>query len=102
MKKDIGDQRKDFTGAHITGAHVTSALNDNKKELFTDDDWIVTGAPIFTGAHEYGEVTGAPQENIRQLTSVTGAYTVLQAHNAVLQVHLTREYNCYWHSIYRR
>ena len=25
------------------------------------------------GAHEYGEVTGTPQENIPQLTSVTGA-----------------------------
>ena len=78
-EEDIGDQRKDFTGAHLTGAHVTGALNDNKKEFFTDDDWIVTGAPSFmgtpsfTGAHEYGEVTGTPQENILQVTSVTGA-----------------------------
>ena len=30
-------------------------------------------APTFMGAHEYGEVTGAPQENIPQVTSVTGA-----------------------------
>ena len=71
-EEDIGDQRKDFTGTHITGAHVTGTLNNNKKEFFTDDDWIVTGAPTFMGAHEYGEVTGAPQENIPQLTSVTG------------------------------
>ena len=71
-EEDIGDQRKDFTGTHITGTHVTGALNDNKKELFTDDDWIVMGAPTFTVAHEYGEVTGTPQENIPQLTSVTG------------------------------
>ena len=59
-----------------------------KKELFTgaqildtDDDWIVmgapsvTGTPTFTGAHEYGEVTGAPQENIPPFTSVTGAHS---------------------------
>ena len=71
-EEDIGDQIKDFTGAHITGAHVTGTLNNNKKELFTDDDWIVMGTPTFTGAHEYGEVTGTPQENIPQLTSVTG------------------------------
>ena len=72
-EEDIGDQRKDFTGTHLTGTHVTGTLNDNKKEFFTDDDWIVMGAPSFTGAHEYGEVTGAPQENILQVTSVTGA-----------------------------
>ena len=58
-EEDIGDQRKDFTGTYITGARVTGTLNDNKKELFTDDDWIVMGTPTFTGAHEYGEVTGA-------------------------------------------
>ena len=65
-EEDIGDQRKDFTGTHLTGARVTGTLNDKKKELFTDDDWIVTGtpsvtgAPTFTGAHKYGEVTGIP------------------------------------------
>ena len=42
-EEDIGDQRKDFTGAHLTGARVTGTLNDNKKEMFTDDDWIVMG-----------------------------------------------------------
>ena len=72
-EEDIGDQRKDFTGTHITGARVTGALDNNKKEFFTDDDWIVMGAPTFTGTHEYGEVTGTPQENIPQVTSVTGA-----------------------------
>ena len=72
-EEDIGDQRKDFTGAHITDAHVTGALNYNKKEFFTDDGWIVTGAPTFTGSLKYGEVTGTPQENIPQITIVTGA-----------------------------
>ena len=37
-EEDIGNQIKDFTGAHITGVRVTGTLNDNKKELFTDDD----------------------------------------------------------------
>ena len=78
-EEDIGDQQKDFTGTHLTGARVTGALKENKKELFADDDWIVTGtqsvtgAQTFTGAHKYGEVTGAPEENITQLTSATGA-----------------------------
>ena len=80
-EEDIGDQRKDFTGTHLTGACVTGTLNDNKKEMFTDDDWIVmgapsvTGAPTFTGAHKYGEVTGAQEENITQLRSVTGTHS---------------------------
>ena len=71
-EEDIGDQRKEFTGTHITGARVTSTLNGEKQDILTgadllqtDDDWIVTGTPSVTGAPC---VTGAQ--------SVTGGASV--------------------------
>ena len=84
-EEDIGDQRKDFTGAHITGTHVTGTLNDNKKEFFTDDGWIVMGAPTFMGVHTSMERLQALHKRIYPNLQVLQAQTVLQVHNAVLQ-----------------
>ena len=88
---DVGDQRKKFTGAFVTGAHIMGALNREKLSvtgtdvLQTEEDALFTGAPQVTGAHmvtgtnivtgaqedvEGTVVTGAQKENIY----VTGAY----------------------------
>ena len=57
-EEDVGDKRKEFTGALVMGT-----LNGEKQDMLTgadllqtDNDWIVTGAPSVTGA-QY--VTGA-------------------------------------------
>ena len=98
-EEDIGDERKDFPGTQVTGALITGALN-KKNKLFTgtqildtEDDWIVMGAPdvtgaqSFTGAHEYVQVTGAPQEHIL----ITGApfTSVTSTHTDVTGAHIT-------------
>ena len=82
---NVGDKRKEFTGAFITGAHITGTLNREKlsvtgadvlqredKELFTGAT-PVTGACIVTGAQDNVNgtaLTGAQKENIY----VTGAH----------------------------
>ena len=82
---NVGDKRKEFTGALVTGAHITGTLNREKlsvtgtdvlqredKELFTGAT-PVTGAHIVTGAQDnvHGTLlTGTQKENIY----VTGAH----------------------------
>ena len=92
---NVGDKRKELTGAFITGAHITGALNREKlsvtgadvlqredKEFFTGATpvtgaRIVTGAYIVTGAQDnvHGTpLTGAQKENIYVTgTHFTGA-----------------------------
>ena len=82
---NVGDNRKEFTGAFVTGAHITGALNREKlsvtgtdvlqredKEFFTGTTpvigaCIVTGSYIVTGAQDnvHGTLlTGTQKENI--------------------------------------
>ena len=91
QRKDdnVGEKRKEFTGAFVTGARITGALNREKlsvtgtdvlqredKELFTGAT-PVTGARIVTGTQDnvHGTVlTGAQKENIYVTgTHFTGA-----------------------------
>ena len=88
---NVGDKRKEFTGAFITGACITGALNREKlsvtgadvlqredKELFTGatpvtGTHIVTGMNIVTGAQDNVDgtvLTGTQKENIY----VTGSH----------------------------
>ena len=73
---DVGDQRKEFTGAFVTGARITGTLNREKLSvtgadvLQTEDNELFTGATPVTGARI---VTGAgAQDNING-TVLTGA-----------------------------
>ena len=82
---NVGDKRKEFTGAFVTGTRITGALNREKlsitgadvlqredKELFTGAI-PVTGARIVTGAQDNVDgtvLTGIQKENIY----VTGAH----------------------------
>ena len=56
-EEDVGDQRKEFTGAFVTGTPITGAVNREKLSvtgadlLQTEDNALFTGAPQVTGAH---------------------------------------------------
>ena len=70
---NVGDKRKEFTGAFVTGAHITGALNREKLSvtgadvLQREDKELVTGTRIVTGAQDNVDgtaLTGAQKENI--------------------------------------